>query len=1014
MKKVFLVLAVLAVFIAPSWPREAHAGDPELLFRTIESTHFRITYHEPCGRVAQRLAVVAEAALRALAPVLKHTPRMRTEILITDDTDSSNGSATALPFPTVRLFLTAPDDRSELNDYDDWLYALFVHEYTHILHLDTVNGLPKWINYVLGFGVNTIYAPNQIQPRWFIEGLAVFEETERTSAGRLRSTLFDMYLRSHTLEGKFLRLDQVSNSAHLFPRGNVPYLYGSAFLRYLAKRFGQDTLQKISQRYGGCWSPDCWVPWGMNRVLRRLTGGHNYGELYEDFRRDMVQRYSDQREAIRRSPLGLTSGRPISGWKGVVDRPVFADGGQSILWVDSDPDRRPALWRYDVRTGKSRVELEVDGISGLALSPDNQTAVMSRFNLFRTNYSYQDLVAYRRDRRVMAALTDGLRADNPAVSPDGKLVAFEVNSGGTRRLGVMELPDLQKPGSEDRIDPRAVAVPEVWRARAAARVDFPLPQREFSQVYTPAWSPDGKQLAFSYWQDGGFRDIVTLDLASGELRYITRDRALDLEPHYSSDGQYLYFVSDRTGVYNLYAHHLASDTTFQVTSVLSGVLSPAVSPDGSLAAYIGFVSEGYRVEVTPLDRSRFVVARPSTDQRPEPPPVPATDFSQGGRLPVQRYNPARTFFRSPLSLLALQLPISAPGPYGQSFGLQFSTSDLVGLHALAMGLTLNSGRADATGFFARYTYGRLWNSLYLDFSRSLYPRGGLMINGQNKTYDEESLSTSIGTDLPVLRDVARSATLSFAYGLTWWNDKTPRRPAGPDDISPNQPEVGRYAVLTTTFSYSDARRFLFSVGPEAGRYLSIGATLAHPAIGSQFKVYSVQVVLAQYIGMHFPANWAKNHTLLLSYQGGFSGGDLQRRGYFYLGGFPTSEDYLRAALLGTRPGQPRLRGYEAGAFYGDQMHVANIEYRFPIVWIERGYQTLPIFLSRLHAAFYTDIGAAFFGKLSLDQFKTSLGGELRLDGALGYYLPFTLQLGYAHGFMDGATHQVYFLLNNPL
>jgi hypothetical protein len=994
-------------------PRPAHAGDPELLYRTIETAHFRITYHEPLGRVAQRLAMVAESALATLSPVLQHTPRMRTEVLITDDTDSSNGSATAMPFPTVRLYLTAPDDRSELNDYDDWLYALFVHEYTHILHLDTVNGLPRWVNYVLGLGVNTLYAPNQIQPRWFIEGLAVFEETERTSAGRLRSTLFDMYLRSHTLEGKFLRLDQVTNSAHMFPRGNVPYLYGSAFLRYLARRFGQDALLRISQRYGGCWSPDCWVPWGMSRVLRRVTG-HTYGELYEDFHKDLEQRYSAQREAIRRAPLGLTSGSPISGYKGAVDRPVFADGGQSILWVDADPNRRPALWRYDRRTGKSRVELEVDGITGLALSPDNQTAMMSRLHYYRSYYSYQDLVAYRRDRRVMVALTDGLRTDNPAVSPDGKLVAFEVNTQGTRRLGVMPLPALDRPDSEKLVDPRAVAVPEVWRARSAAPVRFPLPQREFSQVYTPTWSPDGKQLAMSYWQEGGFRDIVTLDIETGELRYITRDRALDLEPRYSSDGKYLYFVSDRSGVYNLYAHHLESDTTFQVSNVLSGVLAPAVSPDGALCAYVGFVSEGYRVEVMGIERSRFVIAPPSTDQRPEPRLVPETDFSPAARLPVQRYNPARTFFRTPLSLLNFQLPISAPGPYGQSFGLQFSTSDLAGLHSLSMGLTLNSGRADATGFFARYTYARLWMPLYLDFSRSLYPRGGIMVNGQNKSYDEESLTTSVGTDLPVLRDVIRSATLSLSYGLTWWRNKSPQGPAGPDDISPTQPEVGRYAALAASFVYNDSRRYLFSVGPEAGRYLSLAATLAHPMLGSQFRVYSVSLVLAQYIGIPWPWTWAKNHTLLLTYQGGFSGGDLKRRGFFYVGGFPTSEDYLRAALFNARPGQPRLRGYPAGYFYGDQMHVANIEYRFPIVWIERGYQTLPLFFSRLHAAVYTDIGSAFFGKLTLDQLKTSLGGELRLDGALGYFLPFTLQLGYAHGFMDGATHQVYFLLNNPL
>lgn len=1015
--------ALCAVLWALLLASSARAGDPELLWRTIETEHFRITYHEPIGEAAQRLARLAEIAHRSLAPVLAHTPRFRTEVLLTDDTDYANGSATALPFTTMRLYLTAPDDRSELTDYDDWLYALFIHEYTHILHLDTVNGLPRWVNYLLGFGVNTLYAPNQIQPRWFIEGLAVFEETERTSGGRLRSTIFDMYLRAHTLEEKFLRLDQVTNNTRLFPRGNVAYLYGSAFLRYLARRFGEDVLKRVSQRYGGCWSPDCWLPWGMSRALQKVTGQKiTYGELYDGFRKDTLARYEKQRAEIAAGPLGLMQGQALTGWKVSLDRPQLApakpdgSGGTAVLWLDSDPYRRPALWRRELATGRTQVELQIDGATGLSLSQDGALAVMARFSLFRTNSSFQDLVVYHRGRRELYQLSDGLRVDNPAISPDGQRVAFEVNTQGSRRLGVMELPPLGTREEAQRIDRRAVRIPEVWRARAARPVRFPLVQEPLSQVYTPAWSPDGKLLAMSLWQSGGFRDIVILELATGRLRYVTRDRALDMHPRFSADGRWLYFSSDRTGVFNLYAHHLASDTTFQVTSVVNGVFNPAVTADDRQCFYVGFVAEGYRIEALPIEPRRFVLAPPAPDDRPDPVPLPppSAPIEPGERLEVKRYNPARTFFRTPLSLLSFQLPISAPGPYGQSFGLQLSTSDLVGLHSLVAGLTLNSARADTTGFFARYSYGRLWNSLYLDVARSVYPRGGLRQNGQSKSYDEETLSVSAGTDLPILRDAARSATLSLNYSFSYWRSLTKFGLVGPADSSPVLPELGRYAALSLSMSYGDARRFLYSVGPEKGRSLSLSMVLAHPALGSMYTVYSLRASIGQYVGIPWPSRFLRNHTLLLSYEFGISGGDLARRGVYYLGGFPTGEDFLRAALLGQRPGQAKLRGYEAGAFYGDQLHVLNAEYRFPIAWIERGYETLPFYLWRLHAAVYSDVGAAFFGKLTPDKVRASVGGELRLDGWLGYFLPFMLQLGYAHGFMDGADHRVYFLLNNPL
>lgn len=1018
-----MLLAVLGMASGRAW-----AGDPELRWRTLETEHFRITYHEPLGDMAQKLAKVTERAHQMLAPIMRHTPRFRTEVLITDDTDFSNGSATATPFATVRLYLTAPDNRSELNDYDDWLFALFVHEYTHILHLDTINGLPKWVNYLLGFGVNTLYAPNQVQPRWFIEGLAVFEETERTSAGRLRSSLFDMYLRTHVLEGRFLRLDQVSNQTMLWPRGNVPYLYGSAFLRYIARRYGPEVLSKVSHRYGGCWSPDCWVPWGMNRSLRLYTGastepgkagqrgkkGPGYDVLYGDFRADLEKHFTAQRDALAASPLGITVPQALTDWKNSVDRPVISPDGSQILWLESDPYRRAALMRFDRRSGKTSTELQIDGAGGLALSPDGRSAVMSRINYFRQNYTFKDLVLFRRDRRTLVALTDGLRADNPAISPDGRRVAFEANGTGTRRLAIMDLPDTSLPSSESSIDARRFPVAEIWRARAAAPVSFPLKLKPYSQVYTPAWSPDGKQLAMSLWQEGGYRDIVTFEPATGQLRYITHDRALDLEPRYSPDGEYLYFVSDRSGIYNVYAHHLKTDTTWQVSNVVSGAFAPAPTADGTLLACVGFVSEGYRIQTLALDPGRFVLAPSAISERPDPTEIPAADLSPEGRLPVQRYNPARTFFRTPLSFLSLQLPFSAPGPYGQSFGLNFATADLVGLHSLSMGLTLNSGRIDATGFFAQYTYGRLWNSLYINVARSLYPRGGLKVNGQDRTYDEESLSTTVGTSLPVLRDAARSATFSASYSFQWTRNKTPLPVVGPDDLPTTGAQVGRFATLNVGFAYSDARSFLYSVGSEAGRYLGVSASFSHPAIGSQFLVYSVRVTAEQYVGIPWPVRWLRNHTLYLTYTGGFSGGDLNRRGTFYIGGFPQSEDYLRAALLGQRPGQPRLRGYDQSDMYGNQLHALTVEYRFPILWLERGYETLPLFLWRLHGAVYSDTGAAFFGDLNISRFKTSVGGELRLDGLLGYYLPFTLQLGYAHGFMEGADRRVYFLLNNPL
>ena len=98
------------------------------------------------------------------------------------------------------------------DDHDDWLYGLTAHEYTHILHLDTMSGLPNIYNRIFG----KTWAPNQVMPRWVIEGIAVYEESKRSSGGRNRGTRFDQFIRISRHAGKDMRIDQISGAPRQF------------------------------------------------------------------------------------------------------------------------------------------------------------------------------------------------------------------------------------------------------------------------------------------------------------------------------------------------------------------------------------------------------------------------------------------------------------------------------------------------------------------------------------------------------------------------------------------------------------------------------------------------------------------------------------------------------------------------------------------------------------------------------------------------------------------------------
>ncbi len=88
----------------------------------------------------------------------------------------------------------------------------------------------------------------------------------------------------------------------------------------------------------------------------------------------------------------------------------------------------------------------------------------------------------------------------------------------------------------------------------------------------PRWSADGKQLAFV--RDAGTDTrIVLLDLKRNKETVINT-AAIELDPEFSADGQYLYFTSARSGFLNLWRRDLASGTDEELTTLPRTERSP--------------------------------------------------------------------------------------------------------------------------------------------------------------------------------------------------------------------------------------------------------------------------------------------------------------------------------------------------------------------------------------------------------------------------------------------------------
>ena len=66
------------------------------------------------------------------------------------------------------------------------------------------------------------------------------------------------------------------------------------------------------------------------------------------------------------------------------------------------------------------------------------------------------------------------------------------------------------------------------------------------EVHDYGWSPDGGHLAFSLSDENDYRSIWIWSLADGEVRRVTDDRAYDFGPAWGTEGDYLYYFSDRS------------------------------------------------------------------------------------------------------------------------------------------------------------------------------------------------------------------------------------------------------------------------------------------------------------------------------------------------------------------------------------------------------------------------------------------------------------------------------------
>ncbi|NVM22980.1 MAG: PD40 domain-containing protein, partial [Desulfobacterales bacterium] len=829
-----------------------------------KTEHFHIIFQESLRSAVPYLAEQCEEAYRTLTPIFGWYPQEEIKVLFLDAFDTHNGLATCMPHNWIIVYAAGAEPGSTIFQPGNYLRKTVYHELTHVLSMDMRYGYNRVLSGIFGkmLPVNDdplswllFYfsaSPVVLAPTWYLEGVAIWAETEFAPPGRGRASIPDMIFRCAVKEGNLLPYSRWHLEIPYWPYGSGAYLYGMKLIQYAyEKSSAEEPVGELTQGIAQAFM--------FNFDSRAIK---STGKRFRQLAQDML---SHEKKIQQKNIEELTKSAPtkvprLTGREIIVFQPVFA--GNKIYFSAREEETRDSLYVYDIdekKTHKIAHARTTAAFGSLSASSDSRYLYYTSLEVQQKNNYRYEVRRFDTESQTDTLVTDSGRYRAIDISPDGKnMVAVSMRAGNSL---LVEVP-IERAGDQNA---------ESVLARALFQQSFDCPR----------YSPDGNRIAFVRGDEDGFSLIVS-DRREGAAHVLNKSRRQIIFPTWHPAGRSIVFSSDENGVYNLYEIPAGGGSVpTALTHVIGGVFSSSFSPDGNKMAAAAYDSRGYYLTLLPYDGQRqagkkipFIRTDWKGKEREKKSSASKRTASKTG-IEVQTYS----------SFESIEFDYWGPwltaGLDGVEGGIGAAFSDPTEYQNLRLLAGVESEYGTPLGSI-EYTYKGLYPSfhLYAVQDQQIYPNLVRTLDGWSYDYAEEVRTVGAAIDIPLIkRDRSVSLQIGYQFLERDFIEESGNEYEGKTIITENPSEKSEGAIWAQ-LSYFDGIAFKRSNSVEDGRFVAATTEKTDPGLGGDLSRTRTLGEWHEYISNP----WVRNHVLKLSGTYGFGRGDRTAQGMFGLGG----------------------------------------------------------------------------------------------------------------------------------